>query len=206
MPRSKKHSEQMRAHSREQILSAARKLFAEKGYDGCKVSDIAHQSAMSQGSIYWYFPSKEDLLKAVLAEGFENLGDLMVEAAAGSGDSIEKLDDLIARYIAFGRDGGGSEFITVLITINAHGGAERLRLLGFDMEQIGYGYHQSISAIIAQGQAEGVFINSVDPNLLATFFFSFFNGLMFTYGKEWTDISEGAIRDAIHRLLGTVVV
>jgi AcrR family transcriptional regulator len=206
MPRSKEQSDQIRTESIELIIAAARKLFAERGFDGCKVSDIARQAGMSQGNIYWYFSSKEDLLKAVLAEGFENLGDLMTEAAAGSGGSIEKLDDLIARYIAFGRDGGGSEFITVLITINAHGGAERLRLLGFDMEQIGYGYHQSISAILAQGQAEGVFIEGVDPNLLTTFFFSFFNGLMFTYGKEWTDISEGAIRDAVHRLLGTVVV
>jgi AcrR family transcriptional regulator len=40
---------------------------------------------MSQGNVYWYFSSKEELLKAVLADGFETLGALMQQAAIEAG-------------------------------------------------------------------------------------------------------------------------
>jgi AcrR family transcriptional regulator len=202
VPRSKVQSEQIRAESREQILATARRLFAERGYDGCRVSDIASQSGMSQGNIYWYFPSKEALLKAVLADGFETLGGLMAEVASSPGSSDEKLDELIARYIAFAREQGGNEFITILVTLTAQGGVERFQELGFDMPQIGLGYHQSVNAILAQAQAEGVILQEIDPNALSTFFFAFFNGLMFTYGKDWMEIPDEVIRKTVLRLLG----
>lgn len=160
---------------------------------------------MSQGNIYWYFSSKEDLLKAVLEEGFETLGALLAEIAARSGTSIEKLDDLIARYIAFGREQDGNEFITIFFTLTAQGGVERFQELGFDTRQIGFGYHQSVAAIIAQAQAEGVIELEIDPNLSTTFFFSLFNGLMFLYGKDWMDIPNEEIRSAVLRLLGVEV-
>lgn len=202
MPRSKVQSEQIRAESRQEILSTARRLFAERGYAGCRVSDIAREADMSQGNIYWYFSSKEEILKAVLTDGFENLGALMAEVAARSGTSMEKLDDLIARYIAFGREQGGNEFIAIFFTLIAQGGVERFQELGFDTRQIGFGYHQSVAAIITQGQAEGTVKQDLDPNLLSTFFFSFFNGLMFIYGKDWMDIPDETIREAVIRLLG----
>jgi TetR/AcrR family transcriptional regulator, fatty acid metabolism regulator protein len=205
MPRSKTQSEKIRAESREQILSTARKLFAERGYEGCRVSDIAHHSNMSQGNLYWYFSSKEEILKAVLKEGFEALGSMMAETAARAGSSLEKLDDLIERYIAFGREEAGMEFITISFTLTAQGGIERFRELGFDTRQIGFSYHQSVSAVIAQGQQEGLIQLKIDPNLAATFFFSLFNGMMFLYGNDWINIPKEEIRAAALRLLGVQV-
>ena len=65
MPRSKELSDQMRAHSQAQILAAARQLFATQGYFNCRVSEIAREASMSPGNVYWYFSSKEEVLKAV---------------------------------------------------------------------------------------------------------------------------------------------
>jgi AcrR family transcriptional regulator len=48
---------------------------------------------MSQGNVYWYFSSKEDLLKAVLADGFEALGSL-IEGAANRLGSLVQLHGL----------------------------------------------------------------------------------------------------------------
>lgn len=47
---------------RTQILEAAARVFAEKGYDGATVTEIAHAAGLSEGSIYNYFQSKEHLL------------------------------------------------------------------------------------------------------------------------------------------------
>ncbi|HSF82678.1 MAG TPA: TetR/AcrR family transcriptional regulator [Anaerolineales bacterium] len=200
MPRNKEVSQQMRAESRSALLDAGRKLFAERGFAACKVADIAQKAGMSQGNVYWYFSSKEKLLTAILADGFESLAEIMREADGQAGSALEKLEILFQRYLEFGR--AGSEFVTILMTLLAQGGMKRLLELGFDTVQIGMGYHQSVGTILAQGQREGVVTEQIDPNQLSMFFFAFFNGLMFTYGNEWLDLSQEHLRGAVFRLLG----
>lgn len=202
MPRSKDQNEQMRAESRARILATAQKLFAERGYNGCNVSDIARQAGMSQGNIYWYFSSKEDLFKAILVEGFAALGAVMADAAARPGTAMEKLEAYLADFDVLMREEGGDEFVTIILTLVAQGGFKRFAELGLSTHEIGAGYHQSLNAIIAQGQAEGAFMQGVDADLLSTFFFSFINGLTLMYPDEWREIPPGVIRDAVLRLLG----
>lgn len=54
--------------ARARILTAARSLFAEHGYSGASISMIAKRAGVLSGSIYWAFPSKEDLFVAALNE------------------------------------------------------------------------------------------------------------------------------------------
>jgi AcrR family transcriptional regulator len=62
-----------RQERRRQILDAALLVFAQKGFHAANVSDVASQAGVSQGTIYWYFESKEALLENVVSEGFQNL-------------------------------------------------------------------------------------------------------------------------------------
>lgn len=55
---------------RQQILDAARRLFARHGYHGTAIRDVHREIGASDGLMYHYFPSKFDLLHAVLADGF----------------------------------------------------------------------------------------------------------------------------------------
>jgi AcrR family transcriptional regulator len=206
MPRNKDQLEQIRAESREQILSTARRLFAERGYDGCTVSDIAQQAGMSQGNIYWYFSSKKELLKVILEDAFEALGALFSEIEAYPGTGVEKLDFLLERYIAFGGEQGGAEITMIIFSLIAQGDPQELVDLGFDTAQIGSGYQQSLAAIIAQAQSEGGVMPGIDPNLLAMFFFSFFNGLVFTYPQEAGEVPNEVLREAVLRLLGGIAL
>lgn len=199
-PRSKALSQEMREHSRTNLINAGRRLFAEKGYFNTRISDIAQEAGMSQGNVYWYFSSKEELLKAVLADGFETLGGLMKAAAEGTGTSQEKLDKLLEGYLAFGRERG--DFNAVLVSLIGHGGDEFFKELGFDMTQIGLGYTQSLKKILLQGQAESRLISDVDPTILTMLFFALLNGLNLTYGQDWLDLPPDVIRDAVYRLLG----
>jgi AcrR family transcriptional regulator len=200
MPRSKELSAQMRAQSRAQILAAARRLFADRGYFACKVSEIASEAAMSQGNIYWYFSGKEAILKAILAEGFETIGAVLQNAESHPGSGLEKLTYAIEQYIILGRD--GIDFFTIFMSLLSHGGTPFLEDLGFDTAQIGLGYHQRLSTIIAQAQSEGN-ATQVEPNILTMFFFAFFNGLIITYGAEWLDLHPQLIQDAVLRMLGS---
>ena len=202
MPRTKIQTEQIRAESRAKIIDTARRLFAERGFDGCNVSEIARQAGMSQGNLYWHFASKEAIFQAVLVEGFQAIGGTMAEAATSAGSGLEKFDHFLAPVLALPRDARGDAGATRPITFLGQGGVGKFAEFGVSTEQIGSDYHQTLNAIFAQGQAEGTFASNLAPNLLTTFFFSFVNGLMLMYPREWRDISNEVIREALLRLLG----
>ena len=201
MVRSKQINEQMRAESQEKILTAARQVFASQGYFNCTVSDIAQQAGMSQGNLYWYYPSKEKLLKAILADGFSSVEQVLVDAQEYEGDGQAKIEYLIDRYLKLSQ--AQDDFTAIFMSLLGHGGAPLLQQMGFDPLQIGTRYHQHLSAILTQARAEGA-VADIDPNILTVFFFSFYNGLLVTYGKDWILVPEALIRQALLRLLGSL--
>jgi AcrR family transcriptional regulator len=63
------------------IMAAAKKLFAEEGFHGASMSDLARATQLPVGSLYTYFDSKEALIRSIIEEGwgefFSNLGDTL---------------------------------------------------------------------------------------------------------------------------------
>ena len=70
-PRTTEQTDKIREERRSQILDAALVVFAQKGLHDTRVSEIAAQAGVSQGTVYWYFKSKEDLFKAVFQDRVE---------------------------------------------------------------------------------------------------------------------------------------
>jgi AcrR family transcriptional regulator len=60
--------EQNKAHNREAILSAAREVFTELGYDGATVRDVIRRTRLASGTFYNYFPDKESVFRALMVE------------------------------------------------------------------------------------------------------------------------------------------
>jgi AcrR family transcriptional regulator len=199
-PRNKELNEEMRAHSQAALIAAARKCFATSGYFNVRIADIARQAGMSQGSIYWYFASKEDLLKAVLNQAFESLGAVMAEAAAAPGDARQKLNHLLSGLLQYAQE--GSQFTAILISLMGHTNEDMFTRLGFDMDAIGLGYTQSLLSILTQAQAEGVIPAEHDPLALTMMFFGLFNGLNLVYGQEWLSLPPETLKTGMLRLLG----
>lgn len=65
------------------ILDAAESLFAQRGFAGVSVREIAGQVGLNQASIYNHFPSKQALYEAVLERGFRPIRDLLAEGEHG---------------------------------------------------------------------------------------------------------------------------
>ena len=63
-PRTADQLNQLRTQRKTQIIQAALEVFIEKGYDAANVADVAQKAGVSQGTIYHYFPSKDDLFWA----------------------------------------------------------------------------------------------------------------------------------------------
>lgn len=64
-----------RDERREQILSSALRLFAERGLAATRIADIAAAAGMSQGLLYRYFASKETIFTALIAEAFGRMNE-----------------------------------------------------------------------------------------------------------------------------------
>ncbi len=60
--------------NREAVLAAAKELFAEQGLDA-QMPDIAKAAKVGVGTVYRHFPTKEDLLEAIVAERFEQIAE-----------------------------------------------------------------------------------------------------------------------------------
>jgi AcrR family transcriptional regulator len=85
-------SDSEKAGRRTDILAAAKKVFARKGYHATTIADIAKAAKLSYGSIYWYFDSKDALFHALMEAEGQALRDHVTEAmlttpARGSPDA-----------------------------------------------------------------------------------------------------------------------
>jgi AcrR family transcriptional regulator len=60
-------SDEDKSARRDEIMAAAKEVFARKGFHATTIADIAKQAGLAYGSIYWYFDSKDELFHALMA-------------------------------------------------------------------------------------------------------------------------------------------
>ena len=77
---------------RQQLLDVAARLFRERGFHVTSMRDIAHEVGMLSGSIYYHFPSKEELLLAVYEEGLRHIAEEVDAAVAQQDAPWERLE------------------------------------------------------------------------------------------------------------------
>ena len=81
------------------IVEAAMELFWEKGFGSTSIADILSRSQTNSGSLYHFFPGKQDLLVAVLDQYRAGIGLMLLEPAwEGVDDPIERIFALLAKY------------------------------------------------------------------------------------------------------------
>ena len=82
--------------TRERLLDAAATVFSDKGYAGARLADIAQRAGMHTPGVYYYFPSKEDLVEEVLRVGVARACGYVEERVAALPDGASALDRLRA--------------------------------------------------------------------------------------------------------------
>ncbi len=85
--------------TRGRIVEAAMELFWLKGYNSTSIADILSRSQVNSGSLYHFFPGKQDVLVAVLEAYRDGIGAMLIEPSwAGVDDPIDKLFALLETY------------------------------------------------------------------------------------------------------------
>lgn len=86
---------------RETLLAFACSAFAEKGYAGASMGEIARRAGLRKASLFHHFPSKDLLYTEVLAETLGEMGRLVVEVQGEPGAFVERLDRLSDRVTGY---------------------------------------------------------------------------------------------------------
>lgn len=89
----------MNAATRHRIVMTAMELFWEKGFQSTSIADILSRSQVHSGSLYHFFPGKQDVLAAVLEAYRDGIEEWLLKPAwSGVDDPIERIFALLAGY------------------------------------------------------------------------------------------------------------
>lgn len=80
----------------QELLDAALELFVEKGFAATRAEEVAQRAGVSKGTLYLYYPSKEELFKAVVRQ---NLGSLIAEGKEAVAQSQGSSSDLLVQLM-----------------------------------------------------------------------------------------------------------
>jgi TetR/AcrR family fatty acid metabolism transcriptional regulator len=151
------------ADRRRQILEAAIKVFAEKGFHASRVGDIAEEAGIAYGLVYHYFESKEDLLETIFRTTWtEMLARVreVEEAGVPAAEAVRQVSALILR--TWRRDPNLVRVLVREITRNQH--------VQQEIEEITEAM-QALEGIVRKGQESGEFRAELDPRLSAAIFY-----------------------------------
>ena len=145
------------AGSREALLAAGTELFAEQGFDGAAVSDIARKAGVNAAMISYHFGGKRELYLAILAAIFEEIVADVERIAASTAPAADVLRQVIAA-IGEAATHRHPHFCTMMLREVLTGGP-RLENLAQPVRVLA-----AVERIISRGVREGTF-RPVDPLL-----------------------------------------
>lgn len=149
---------------RAEILDAALRLFAEKGYAEAANAEIAKEAGVTAAALYYYFPSKEELFRAAvsehLAQFLPTLTNLTRQGGPPDGGSQEPFRSLLQRALAF-FTGEKSQLVLKIILAE---GPRRPEIRQIWNEQTAAAF-ASLMPYLAGAIADGR-IRPVDPRLV----------------------------------------
>lgn len=120
VPERTRRAELAKAARREDILAAARRVFAEQGFRGTTIADIAEAAKIALGTIYLYFASKEDVFAALNQE----LSALIAAALTDAGGAQTLDDNVRTRIQNVFRVCGENRDLLTLVVLNTDRGSE----------------------------------------------------------------------------------
>jgi AcrR family transcriptional regulator len=143
----------------DEIIDAAARVFAERGYHGTSTQAIADVLGMRQASLYYYFPSKEAALELVCARGVDGHAEAAEAIVAGTDPPLVKLADLIAAHLS--PNEAKRDYVKVFINERRYLPDASRRRIGRTSRRIEKNFERAIRAGIADGSMRG----DIDPHL-----------------------------------------
>ena len=144
--------------SKEQILQAAENAFAEKGFYGARVDEIADGANINKRMLYAYFGDKEALYKQVLFRVYARMEAVEKELTSYAYSGEQLIREIIKVYFAFLKT--DKNFVRILMWENLNQGKY---LQEMESDRIKRSTIQYFVSELEAGKAEGIFRADMDP-------------------------------------------
>ena len=148
-------------HQRLAAIKSAAAVFADKGFHGASTRDIAERLGIKQGSLYYYFRSKEEALGEVCLFGIQDYVHRMEQIARSDQPFEAKLMATLTSHLSSYRE--KNEALKVYNDERLYLPEQKRKLL----KQLGSGYRQLLEGIFEEGIRQGVIRNSIDCHFAA---------------------------------------
>ncbi|PIE57624.1 MAG: TetR family transcriptional regulator [Desulfobulbus propionicus] len=147
------------ADKHRKIIRAATKVFAKKGFFNARISDIAKEAKVADGTIYLYFKNKFDILISVFEQEIGKLIENILILLEDETDPTKKLELFIHRHL---EEMKKNKNLAEVIHIELRQTNKLIR----DYRKNKFSdYLNIIADIIIQGQSEGSFRADIDPDI-----------------------------------------
>lgn len=187
-------------NGKEQILRAAQKTFADKGYDGASIRGIAQEAGLSLSALYYYFPSKQDALFTLISRAYitYNTRTKAILASVGK-DNDTQLAYLVRHLVNYRCKNITSSKVVLAETERLEGERyTRVRELQSEAREL-------LSDIVEAGDAAGDF-NVPNTTLTSRSIYAICNAIPQWYqpgGRFTPEILERDYVEAALRLVGS---
>ena len=163
--------ERERAATRQKILTAARRMFVQRGYQGTTMRALAASIGYTPTAIYHYFRDKDALLAELSAIDYHAFGKAL-QRTAGTGDPLERLAKIGAAYVEFGLTHAMQ--YQFLFMMRRPKGSPPYRPEGPELEAYEF-LRETCAEVVASGKVRPEF---TDPDELAQIAWSCVHGLV----------------------------
>ena len=174
---------------RQQAIRCAAAVFAEKGFHGASTRDIAERLGIKQGSLYYYFKSKEEALGEVCLYGIADYVERMKSIAASDQPFEAKLLATVTSHLTAYRE--RNEALKVHNDERLYLPAEKRS----NLKRLGSNYRQMLEAIFEEGVRDGILRETVDCHFAAQAVI----GICNAWGDLIVRDSEIDLADVIHK-------
>jgi AcrR family transcriptional regulator len=161
-----------------EIIEAAARVFADRGFHGATTQDIADVLGIRQASLYYYFSSKEAALELVCLKGVEGFFEAGKAIAARPESARKRLSLLIISHLSPLLDRGN--FVKVFLNERQHLPAESRRRIG----RWSRGLERIFEEVIKEGIAASEFRADLDARLATLAILGMCNAASSWYRKE----------------------
>jgi len=192
--------------TRAELLDVATEVFAESGYSGARVDEIAERTRTTKRMIYYYFGGKEGLYLAVLDRAYRGIRQAEQKLRVDHADPIEAIRRLAE--VTFDHHIDNDDFIRLVSIENIHRGDFIRRLT--DLPQLSAPATSLLDDILADGRTAGLFrtdVSALDVHLVISSYCVFQVANRYTFGYLFDlDLTETSNRAHLRRMIGDVVV
>lgn len=182
LPSTRRHASQRRRAP--QIIKAAARVFAERGFHGATTQDIADVLGIKQASLYYYFSSKEAALELVCLRGVEGFFEAAKAIAARPERARKRLALLINSYLSPLVD--RADFVKVFLNERQHLPTESRRRIG----RWSRGLERIFEEVIKEGIAKGEFRAALDPRMATLAILGMCNAVSSWQRNENVDVAQ----------------